>query len=348
MADSVEGLSRGHPTPADRLASGYGKVRLVVTYRRFRNDDPPRLVEVWNEAFTNRGAVKLRHSSPLDNYVLSKPYFDPAGLILAEENRVCVGFAHAGFGPNAAQSALSRETGVTCLIGVRPGHRRRGVGSELLRRSEEYLTYAGANTLYAGPLRPLDPFYFGMYGGSEPPGFLASDVTAEPFFLRHGYQTHETCEVLQRQLIKPVNIVDGRFATLRQQYEVVFAPVSGVASWWQECVLGPLELIEFRLEEKPTGRAAARCRIWEMEGFSWRWQLPAVGIVEVEVREDLRRRGLAKFLVSQILRCLQDQFFGVAEVHVSQNNEAALRLFQGLGFDQVDVGKCYRKTVASS
>jgi ribosomal protein S18 acetylase RimI-like enzyme len=322
---------------------GRGKVRLVVTYRRFRNDDPPRLVEVWNEAFTGRGAVKLRHSSPLDNYILAKPYFDPAGLIVAEDNRVCVGFAHAGFGPNADEMALSREAGVVCLLGVRPAFRGRGIGSELLRRCETYLTDAGATSLHAGPLRPLNPFYLGLYGGSELPGFLASDVTMEPFFLGHGYRVHQTSLVYQRQLIKPVNVTDGRFAGLRQQYEVVVAPVTGIASWWQECVLGPLELIEFRLEEKPTGRVAARCRVWEMEGFSWRWNLPAVGITEVEVREDVRRRGLAKFLLAQILRYLQDQFFGVAEVHALEDNEPALRLFQGLGFEQVDVGRMYRK-----
>jgi ribosomal protein S18 acetylase RimI-like enzyme len=320
----------------------------VLTYRRFRNDDPPKLVEIWNEVFTGRGAVRLRHSSPLDNYVLAKPYFDPNGLIVAQDNQLCVGFAHAGFGPNAAQTALSREAGVTCLVCVRPAYRRRGIGSKLLQRSEDYLKRAGAGTLYAGPLKPMNPFYLGLYGGSELPGFLASDPAAEPFLLRHGYQVHDTVLVLQRQLIKPVNVIDVRFTMLRQQYEVVVAPVTGITSWWQECVLGPLELIEFRLEEKPSGRAAARCRVWEMEGFSWRWNLPAVGIVEVEVREDVRRRGLAKFLLVQILRYLQDQFFGVAEIHVRQNNEPALRLFQGLGFDQVDIGRSYRKEAGTS
>jgi ribosomal protein S18 acetylase RimI-like enzyme len=320
----------------------------VLSYRKFRNDDPPRIVDVWNEVFTGRGAVKLRHSSPLDNYILAKPYFDPNGLILAVEDNRCVGFVHAGFGPNAAQTALSREAGVSCLIGVRPSHRRHGIGSELLRRSEEYLKRAGARTLYGGPLKPLNPFYLGLYGGGELPGFLASDAAAEPFFLRHGYQVHDTALVLQRQLIKPVNVVDARFAALRQQFDVVVAPVTGITTWWQECVLGPLELIEFRLEEKASGRAAVRCRVWEMEGFSWRWNLPAVGIVDVDVREDLRRRGMAKFLLAQILRYLQEQFFGVAEVHVLQNNEQALRLFQGLGFDQVDLGRQYRKDAGKS
>ena len=55
----------------------------MIHYRSFRNDDPPALVQIWNEAFTGRGAVKLAHSSPLEFHVFAKPYFDPEGLTVA-------------------------------------------------------------------------------------------------------------------------------------------------------------------------------------------------------------------------------------------------------------------------
>ena len=68
----------------------------VVNYRKFSNTDPPRLVQAWNEIFTGRGAVPLPSATYLDRFVFAKPYFDPAGLVLAEEDGVCLGFAHAG------------------------------------------------------------------------------------------------------------------------------------------------------------------------------------------------------------------------------------------------------------
>jgi ribosomal protein S18 acetylase RimI-like enzyme len=319
----------------------------VLTFRTFRNDDPPRLVEVWNDAFLGRGSVKLKHSSPLDNYLLSKPYFDRQGLILAVEDDACVGFAHAGFGANAERTGAGREDGVLCLLGVRNSHRRRGIGTELLRRCEAYLGEGGARSLYAGPQPPHDPFYFGLYGGSSLPGFLTSDAAAEPFFRRHGYEPNSTFLVFQRQLVKPVTTADGRFATLRNRYETVVSAQQGIKSRWEECVLGPIELIEFRLEEKESGKVAARTRLWEMEGFSWRWNLPSVGIYDLEVREDLRRQGLAKYLVSQILRYLQEQFFGLVEVHFPQSHAPALGLFRGLGFEEVDRGQSFRKTAVT-
>ena len=55
----------------------------MIEYRCFRNTDPPRLVEVWNQAFTGRGTVGLRTATPLERFVFAKTYFDPAGLIVA-------------------------------------------------------------------------------------------------------------------------------------------------------------------------------------------------------------------------------------------------------------------------
>ncbi|HLJ98048.1 MAG TPA: GNAT family N-acetyltransferase [Gemmataceae bacterium] len=316
----------------------------MIEYRHFRNDDPPGLAVVWNEALSERGEVRLRHSSPLENYVFSKPYFDPAGLIVAVEDKVYVGFAHAGFGPNEAQTALDKSNGVTCAIAVRPSYRRRGVGSELLQRCENYLRAQGSQAVLAGPMPPFHPFYFGLYGGSDLPGFLVSDQAAEPFLRHHGYEIHGTTLVLHRSLGEAVNVADGRFAALRRRFELRMAPKSGAASWWQECVQGPVEMVEFLLADKTTGDIVARTSVWEMDGFSWRWNQPTVGIVSLVVREDLRRQGLAKFLIAQLLRYLQEQFFALVEIQVNEANSVALSFCQGLGFQKVDSGRLFKKT----
>jgi len=315
----------------------------VVQYRTFRNYDPPGLASIWNEAFTGRGGVRLRHSSPLENYVFAKPYFDPQGLVVAVDGDQLAGFAHAGFGTNAEQSALSVEAGVVCAVGVRPAYSRRGVGTELLTRCESYLTGRGAKTLYAGPMLPYNPFYFGLYGGSDLPGHLASDPSTEPFLRRHGYEVHATSRVFQRSLSQPINVPDMRFPAVRQKYEVRIVPRSGAGTWWQECTLGPVELVEFHLQDKSANRTVARTAVWEMDLFSWRWNQPAVGILEVEVVPELRRQGLAKFLLSQMLRYLQEQYFGLAEIQMPEHNHPMINLCTGLGFQQVDTGHLYRK-----
>jgi ribosomal protein S18 acetylase RimI-like enzyme len=315
----------------------------VVLYRKFRNTDPPALAEVWNEALAGRGSVRLRTSSPLERHTFAKPYFDPAGLIVAEDDGICVGFSHAGFGPNAEETALAFADGVTCLVAVRPSHRRRGLGSELLRQSEAYLRERGAQNLFAGPMSPLNPFYLGLYGGSDLPGFLASDPDAEPFLTRHGYQRVRTALVLQRQLNPPPKVLDPRFAAHRTRFEVRVGPRLAKMPWWQECVFGLVEPLEFLLEEKPGGKPAGRAWVWEMEGFRWRWNQAVVGVLGLRVREDLRRQGLGKFLLAHVLRYVHEQYFELVEMQVPESNEAALSLCRSFGFERVDVGHQYQR-----
>jgi ribosomal protein S18 acetylase RimI-like enzyme len=316
----------------------------LIHYRTFRNTDPPGLVTVWNESLTARGAVPIPTPVALEEYVFAKPYFDPAGLVLALDDGLPVGFAHAGFGTEASESRLVRDTGVVCIVAVRPAYRRRGIGSELLRRCESYLTERGATVLCAGPMSPLNPFYLGLYGGSDSAGFLDSDVLAQGFLRRWGYQPVQARLVFQRHLTGPVAATDPRFAAVRRLYDVLAGTSHGPGTWWHECTHGPIELIKVQLLDRSTQQQAARVSMWEMFGFCQRWQAPVIGLVNLEVREDLRRQGLARFLVTAVLRHVQEQFFTLVEVQAPQTNQAAVALLRSLGFTQVDTGRLYQKT----
>ena len=56
-----------------------------------------------------------------------------------------------------------------------------------------------------------------------------------------------------------------------------------------------------------------------------------------------RRRGLATFLVSESLRRLSSQGIAIVEVQTMAANSAARKLYQKLGFQEVDEGVVYRK-----
>jgi ribosomal protein S18 acetylase RimI-like enzyme len=315
----------------------------VVHFRKFRNQDAPGMTEVWNEALTGRGAPRLRHSSLLENYVFSKSYFEPAGLLIALDDTKIVGFAHAGFGPSADGAALDRSTGVMSLLAVRPAYQRHGVGSDLLKQSENFLSQAGATTLLAGGVWPTAPFYFGLYGGASYSGLLRSDPAGHPFLQKHGYVAGASKAVFQRNLTEPLVVVDGRFAALRKRCEVRIKPRTGVSTWFEECVLGSVELFEFVLEERVTQKPLACITVWEMDGIGYEWQMPAIGIVDMVVQPGLRKQAMGKFLLYQMLRYLQEQFFGTAEVHIDSSNTPALDMARKFGFAQVDEAIAYAR-----
>jgi len=225
---------------------------------------------------------------------------------------------------------------------VKVDYRRQGIGTELLLRSQNYLRRKGATTLYAGSMKPHNPYSFGMYGGSDSPGFLTSDHDAAPFLEYHGYQGAGTTLVFQRRIEQPLNIADTRFGTLRRKFEVQILPKPSIGTWWQECLYGTMEPVEFRLEDTITNQPVASVLVWEMEGYSWRWNTPAAGILDLYVDPDLRRQGLGKFLIAQLLKYLQEQYFGIVEVQITERNQATIALFRSIGFERIDAGRTYK------
>jgi GNAT superfamily N-acetyltransferase len=312
----------------------------VVEYRTFRNNDTPRLVAVWNEAFVNRGAPRLTSNNLLERFVLAKPIFDPAGIILAEDNGECIGWAHAAMSLNPANP---QPVGVICMLGVRASHRRQRIGSELLRRSEQYLRDKGAVVLQAGPYWPNNPFYLGLYGGSESPGFLLSDPNAEPFFLKHGYRIEHKIHVLQRILDVPMKTFDPRFLPLRQRFELQFSSPRRVFNTWEEMVFGYVDPLRFVLNDRQTGKWVARTLVWEMEAFSAYWQRPSIGIFGFEVAEEYRGKSVGRYFLALIMKYIQDQFFTLVELQLEDTNEFGLNFLRTLEFQHVDMGQVYVK-----
>ena len=92
----------------------------MLTFRPFRNVDPPVLAALWRSRAGQPGLLQPVSPDLLEQLVFAKLYFDYDGLILAHDDGRPVGFAHAGFGPNETRSWISTETGVTCLILTRP------------------------------------------------------------------------------------------------------------------------------------------------------------------------------------------------------------------------------------
>ncbi len=72
----------------------------MFSIRPFRNGDPPAIAEIWRSQPPQRGLLQPITSDILEICVYGKAFFDPAGLLVAEEEGAAIGFVHAGFGPD--------------------------------------------------------------------------------------------------------------------------------------------------------------------------------------------------------------------------------------------------------
>lgn len=316
---------------------------MSIDYRPFRNADPPRLVRLWHDCDLGRGAAQGFPCEAFDVYVLAEPYFDRNGLILAVDGPDVIGFVHAGFGANAGGTALATESGVICAVMVRPDYRRQGVGRELVSRAEKYLQSGGARELTAGEAAPRNPFYLGLYGGSESVGFLESDANAAPFFAKLGYRPAERRLLFRRDITQKSEAFDPRLVAIRRKYQLGVLDRPAEAGWWWMTRQGRLDSICFTLVPQAGGAPIASLTCWGMDMHSITWRERTVGFLDLCVDQPERRKGYGKTLLLETMRRLREEMVTHAECAVLETDVAALGLLRSTGFQQVDAGVVYRR-----
>lgn len=319
----------------------------MIRYRPFHNTDPPKLTELWNFGRLGPGAAVEFSNDALDMLVLSEPYFDKRGLIVACDGSEVVGFVHAGFGANAAGTGLSKEAGVVCAVLVRIDCRRRGIGRELIHHAEAYLRESGAKEIYAGESGTRNPFYLGLYGGAEGAGFLESDPGAAPFLKAVGYVPAERHLIFRRDIAARKDPFDPRCVAIKRsvKFGVMDAPPN--ANWWWMTRHGRFESLTFALLPIDGSPPPAFVTCWGMELHAMTRGQRTVGLTDVFVAEPFRRKGYAKLLMSEVIRRLRDDTVTNVEVTIRDDNAAALGLFRGLSFEQQDAGVVYRRAADS-
>ncbi len=316
----------------------------MIGYRSFVNRDPPHLADIWRTRSGLRGYAQPMTAVLFERMVLSKPYFDPPGLIVATDDDRPIGFAHAGFGPTEDESAIANELGASILTIVAPHAEEAAVAAELIRRSETYLYENGAKVLYGGGIRPLNAFYVGLYGGSELPGILDSDAQQQNFFRVAGYREIDRTVVLHRELAGFRPVVDRQQMQVRRRTKINYICDPPARSWWDACTLGDLTRLQYRLFlREDESQPAAIATLVDMETFSHTWGVRTAGLWNVWVEESARRQGLAVNLLGDMLRQAAEQGIGLIEVQTMQSNGAAIAMYRKLGFQQVDGGVVFRK-----
>lgn len=315
----------------------------VYHIRPFRNSDPPHLADIWRSQPPQRGLMQPVSAGLLDQLVFSKPYFDPNGLIVALADNVPVGFVHAGFGANDDESALSTDEGTTYQLMLSAEHRNDSLADELLARSEAYLRERGAKVIYAGGIRPLNGFYLGLYGGSELPGVLVSDPVLGAACLRNGYREIDRIHVIQLELAGWRPPVSRAQRALRRDTVCEEEYCPPLASWWDACTTGAFDRLRFSLSKSSGGTALADVWFWDIEPLSTCWGLPTAGMFDLHVQSEIRRSGLATYLLAEAFGRLHNRGIVLVEAQTMQHNAPALALYNKLGFQKVDEGVVYRK-----
>ena len=311
----------------------------MITYRPFRNSDPPTLTKLWSSVDPIKGLMQPMSVAVLERHVFSKPYFDRHGLILAFEESRLIGFVHAGFGPNHDRSDLEMSIGVVCLVMVeqRPDHMefRRG----LVEQAEKYLIARGATKVSAGCVQTSSPFYLGLYGGSDMAGILESDVHNTQVFSEMGYQVARRNRLMARDVASYRAPMDRRQIMNKRTYVVNVEYDVRSRNWWEACQFGQTDRIRFDLRRRTGGTPVGEVTFWDMGMLNptANGQM-ALGLLDLEITSEHRRKGLGTFLATDAMRQLKNTGAGIVLAQTCEVDEAASPFFEKLGFSNADRG----------
>jgi ribosomal protein S18 acetylase RimI-like enzyme len=324
-----------------------GAEKTIPTFRAFRNSDPPALADLWNRATPDRGSVRPLTPHEFDALAIGRLGFERSGLIVARDDRSgqLLGFTHAGFGPRqplGPSHRLDTTMGTIAMLLTEPGRDDPELEMGLILAAERYLRRRGAEVFYAGGHAPMDPFYRGLYGGSEFSGVLDSHAAFGRALTRAGYQPAARTVVLEADLANP-DARDPKAPLLRRQTRMEIADDARMPGWWDALALGLFRPSEYTLVEKTLNVRIACAWTWEIAGgFGVGDGRSRTALIDLEVVPEFRRKGFGRHLVAEILRRARSQNTEVLSVQTSSENAPALGLYASLGFEQVDTTTLYR------
>ncbi len=277
--------------------------------------------------------------------VLSKPYFDAKGLIIAEQGDQVVGFVHCGFGPNSDGSDIDMSRGIICILLTAADADKQKVCCGLIEQAEAYLVSRGSRRITTGTDFPYSPFYLGLYGGSNVPGIVSDNEAVIPVFEKLGYSQLQKVLIMQRSLLNFRAVLDRQQTTVRRGYRIQHDQDPLPANWWEACTLGNTNRMLFRLIERKSGLVNGHISYWDMEPLARNWGIRAMGLFGISIEREARKLGLGTFLIGESLRHMQQQAINLVEAQVLEDNLPAVNLFEKMGFETIDTGRVLQKTI---
>ncbi len=146
--------------------------------------------------------------------------------------------------------------------------------------------------LYGGSLFPLNPFYWGLYGGSEGSGVLSGHVAFHRGLIDGGYQPASSTVLLEMDLTA-AEPRDPRATLIRRQTQLEFEEDAAPPNWWQGLALGEFNVSHARLLARSDGTELARASTWDMCLFDRDDGRARVGLIDLEVSSGIGARASA-------------------------------------------------------
>lgn len=317
----------------------------MIAFRSFRNSDPPHLVRIWNAQTEPHSLVKPLTITRFEQLVLSRIYFRPEDLLIAEDDGCPIGFVHVGFGPTADGSKLDLSCGVISNLMVAPALVEADVDAKLLQRGEDHLRVAGAVNIAAGGLYPIDPFYWGLMGGTLSTGISATDKLRTAFWQAQGYSEDRKFAVWERSLTGFRPPVDRFQLQIKRKCGVNIGHELPFHSWWEAAVFNQVDRSQFILQTSANHAVQAALTFWDMQHLTQSHARRTIGLLTADVLPASFSNGQVTFLLADAMRQMQAVGITHLEIAVADGDNDWPPVLTTLGYTLVEERATWKKAV---
>lgn len=285
----------------------------MLTIRSFRNEDPPRLLELWRKTkLCQDGFPPLL--SPSHNQfqaqILGLPMLDSRSIMVAFDDNTPVGYVHTTLAPTDNGHFFDTTVGHICFLCVDPQyHDARGAAAALIRAGEDYLLGLGVKKIFGGSPSPSAPFYTGFYGGGEAVGILHADETVLNAFHEANYQIHQNTTWFHFDLRNFSPDITMETVGYYAELVVEINEVSAAKTWWEGCALTNgiwFDAMAYQIRpNRPVARLRIRIAYPDTENvlamYSGNW---FASLIELRIHPDCSSDGTKKYLLEETVRYL--------------------------------------------
>ncbi len=245
-------------------------------------------------------------------------------LFMARVGGELAGFAYTGI---IEEEGYPRVGTVENLL-VATSYQQRGIGTALLQNCLSWLENVRPRVEFLDALGawPFGYAFNTLADGSERSGIFLNEAGLYRLFRRAGFEPVRRSFVMR---------VDVGCAPVREKKSGLLYHIERRQGFtWLDRVFRGRQLWDHYLIE-PSGRILSRAIFGLMEGETLHEGKPIFSVFGVNTPEQHRNKGYGIMNISGMLQHVKQLGGKEVELHVYTDNEPALRLYRGLGFNQI-------------
>lgn len=294
------------------------------------------MLELWIQHWSSIGPTPNISAAKFEQAILSRTFFQPSSILLAETNDVAQGFSHY------APCRTSETTAVICAVCFAPACDS-SVREQLLAATQKQIAESGFDRIQVGVVRDEEQGYAGLDPIGHGIAIATADTRTTELLQQSGYSPQRSAlrmTVSTHGYRPPVSREALQFRRTSQVQSGAFIHRDSRHS----SGMSHLDMELHRLVDRG-GHQLAQVNLWVSDPEA---EVMSPSMVILDIAEAHQRGQLEpgeSYLIGTLVQSLAQRRIGTVETAVDSDKTELVAQLQSLHFRIVDEGTCWVKSL---